>query len=300
MGTYAVTGAASGMGLAVTERLRARGDRVIGVDLRDVDVVADLSTSQGRAEAARRMLELAGGSLDGAVMAAGLGGIAGRDEKVLQVNYFGVVELLEAWRPALAEHGRAKVVVIGSNSTTLTPLVPRWVVSALLDGDGGRALAGLRPFGGQSSPFAYAASKIAVTRWARRTATLPGWAGAGIRLNVLAPGIVSTPLLDEQLAAGQKDAVEGLALPVGERGTPDLIARWVEFMLSDAADYVCGSVLFVDGGSDAWFRPDAWPRSTGPLGVLTYLRRAKGWRASASAYLPGAGERVSGADRSRR
>ncbi|WP_408898919.1 hypothetical protein ACJ5H2_07355 [Nocardioides sp. R1-1] len=73
MSTYAVTGSASGMGAAVAARLRADGHTVIGVDLREADVVADLSTAGGRRAAAAAVLDLSGGRLDGAVLAAGLG-----------------------------------------------------------------------------------------------------------------------------------------------------------------------------------------------------------------------------------
>ncbi|WP_433392411.1 SDR family oxidoreductase [Micromonospora sp. KLBMP9576] len=279
MGTYAVTGAASGMGRATAERLRGDGHTVVGVDLRDADVIADLATPAGRAAAASEVLQRVGGRLDGAVCAAGLGGIPGRDRVVQQVNFFGVVDLLEAWRPALASAGNSKVVVFGSNSTTLTPMVPESAVRALLARDPDKALRVVGRFRGRSAPFAYASSKMAVTRWARRSAVSPQWAGAGIRVNVLAPGIIATPLLEEQIARGEKDAVEGLAVPIGGRGEPKDVGEWVAFMLSPAADFLCGSVIFLDGGSDAWFRTDDWPASTGPAGVLRYLRRAKQWRA---------------------
>ncbi|GAB3139068.1 SDR family oxidoreductase [Micromonospora sonneratiae] len=278
MGTYAVTGAASGMGRATAERLRSDGHTVIGVDLRDVEVVADLSTPQGRTAAAAEVLDRAGGRLDGAVCAAGLGGVAGRDRAIQQVNYFGVVDLLESWRPALAAAGNSKAVVFGSNSVTLTPMVPERAVRALLDRDPEKALRAVGRFGKRSAPFAYASSKLAVTRWARRSAISPQWAGAGIRLNVLAPGIISTPLLEEQIAHGEKEAVEQLAVPIGGRGKPEDVGEWVEFLLSPAADFLCGSVIFLDGGSDAYFRTDDWPVSTGPAGLIRYLRRAKAWR----------------------
>jgi len=278
MGTYAVTGAASGMGLATTRRLRTEGHTVIGVDLRDVEVVADLSTRAGRHRAAAEVVERAGGRLDGAVMAAGLGGVAGRERLILEVNHLGVVELLEAWRPALAGAGGAQVVVIGSNSTTLTPMIPGKAVEALLAGEVDEAARRLARFRGRAATFAYATSKTAVTRWVRRTAVTSGWAGAGIRLNVLAPGVVSTPLLDEQLAGGERKAAEGLALPVGERGRPDDVAEVVTFLLlQPAARFFCGSVLFYDGGSDAWFRPDDWPTSGGLRQVVSYLRRSRAW-----------------------
>lgn len=278
MGTYAVTGAASGMGKATAERLRGDGHTVIGVDLRDVEVIADLSTPQGRVAAAADVLDRAGGRLDGAVCAAGLGGIPGRDRIIQQVNYFGVVDLLEAWRPALAAAGNSKVVVFGSNSVTLTPMVPERAVRALLDRNPDKALHAVRRFGKSSAHFAYASSKLAVTRWARRNAISPQWAGAGIRLNILAPGIIATPLLEEQIARGEKEAVEQLPVPIGGRGKPEDVGAWVVFMLSPAADFLCGSVIFFDGGSDAYFRTDDWPVSTGPAGLIRYQRRAKAWR----------------------
>ncbi|HNM85003.1 MAG TPA: NAD-dependent epimerase, partial [Mycobacterium sp.] len=79
MGTYAVTGSASGMGSQVAQKLRDAGHRVIGVDLRDADVAADLSTPEGRRTAAAEVLEAAGGRLDGAVLAAGVGPLPGAD-----------------------------------------------------------------------------------------------------------------------------------------------------------------------------------------------------------------------------
>ncbi|MFN3866360.1 MAG: SDR family oxidoreductase [Demequina sp.] len=280
MGTYVVTGAASGMGRATADRLRADGHEVIGVDLAGAEVSADLSTPGGRAACVAEVLDLCDGSLDGAVAAAGLGGVPGRDRLIMAVNMLGVCEVLEALQPALARAGSAKVVVVSSNSTTLTPLVPAALVRALLARDLDRAMRVLRIFGKRSAPFAYAGSKLAVARWVRRTAVRDDWAGAGIRLNAIAPGIVQTPLLDEQIAAGEKDAVEGLPVPVRRRGTAGEMAEWITFLLSPAADFLCGAVVFVDGGTDAYFRPDDWPASSGPAGVSNYLRRTRAWRAS--------------------
>src|SRR5690242_1545718 len=116
MGVYAVTGSASGMGYQAAQRLRAAGHTVIGVDLKDAMVVADLSTPAGRRSAADGVLAAAGGRLDGAILAAGIGPTPGADRPrlIFQINFFGVVDLLEAWRPALAETGDSKVVVVAS------------------------------------------------------------------------------------------------------------------------------------------------------------------------------------------
>jgi len=276
MGTYAVTGSASGMGHAVAERLRAAGHRVIGVDLRDADVVADLSTPEGRRAAVTQVLDAAGGTLAGAVLAAGLGPTPGADKPrlICQVNYLGVVALLQGWRPAFAAHDSAKVVVVSSNSTSTMPLVPNRTVRALLRGDVEKAIAPLRLFGKLAPSLAYGGSKIAVTRWLRRHAVTEQWAGAGIRLNAIAPGAIMTPLLEKQLATpAEAKAIQSFPVPVGGFGDPEQIADWIMLMLSDSAEFLCGSVVFVDGGSDAYFRSDDWPVRVSHAELPRYLWR---------------------------
>lgn len=276
MGTYAVTGSASGMGAAVAARLRERGHTVIGVDIKDADVIADLSTPSGRRGAAADVLAACSGTLDGAVMAAGLGPTKGAERAITEVNYFGVVEPLQAWRPALACAERAKVVVFASNSTTTVPAVPGRAIRALLAGDAEKALRAYRVFGRYGPPVAYAASKIALSRWVRRNAVTAQWAGAGIRLNALAPGAIMTPMLEEQLATpSEAKVVREFPIPIGGFGDAGQLADWVVFMLSDSADFLCGSVVFVDGGSDAYFRPDDWPRAVPARRLLSYLRRTR-------------------------
>jgi len=281
MGTYAITGSASGMGRETVQRLRDGGHTVIGVDIKDADIVADLSTPHGRNEAAERVLAASGNRLDGAVLAAGLGPSPAPDRvrQIAQVNYFGVVEPLLAWRGALAAAGRAKVVVVGSNSTTTIPAVPHRAVKALLAHDAGKALRSVRLFGPAAPAMMYGASKIAVSRWVRRHAVLPEWAGSGVRLNALAPGAIMTPLLQEQLSdPRQAKAVRSFPVPVGGFGDPGHMAEWMCFMLSDAADFLCGSVIFVDGGTDAYFRSDDWPKAVPTRHVFGYLRRVRRFR----------------------
>jgi NAD(P)-dependent dehydrogenase (short-subunit alcohol dehydrogenase family) len=276
MGTYAVTGSASGMGRAVVTKLIALGHTVITVDAHDADVVADLSTPAGRRAAADAVLARSAGSLDGAVLAAGLGPTPGAERLITEVNYFGVVDLLEAWRPVLAAADRAKVVVFSSNSTTTVPAVPSRAIDALLAGDADKACKAYRFFGRLAPPMAYAASKIAVSRWVRRHAVAPEWAGAGIRLNALAPGAIMTPMLERQLATpAEAKNVRRFPVPIGGFGDAGQLADWVVFMLSDSADFLCGSVVFVDGGSDAYFRADEWPRPVPARRLPSYLWRTR-------------------------
>lgn len=264
MGTYVVTGSASGMGKASADKLRAEGHTVIGIDLREADVVADLSSAAGRADAAAAVIAASGGKLDGAVFAAGLGPVPGRENLIAQVNFKGTTELLGALHDALAAAGNSKVVVIGSNSSTTIPGIPDAIVNAFLDDKLDTLPDLLAPFGEHASSFAYGGSKLALTRWVRRTAVQPEWAGSGIRLNVMAPGAILTPLLQSQLDGPGRAAIEAFPVPIGGFGDPEAIAAWIMFMLSSAADFLCGSIIVVDGGTEALFRADDWPVSMAP------------------------------------
>src|SRR6185312_13446458 len=112
-----------------------QGDRVIGVDRYDADVICDLATPAGRQAAIDEVTQACGGALDGLVTCAGLGGATGRAASMLvSVNYFGTVELLAGLRPALARGDEAAAVAISSNSTTVQPGWSPDLVDACLAG----------------------------------------------------------------------------------------------------------------------------------------------------------------------
>ncbi len=257
MGTFCITGSASGIGAATRTRLEAAGHGVIGVDLRDAEVEADLGGAEGRRHAVERVLDASGGRLDGLLVGAGVAPPFA-PEPMASINYFGSQVLLEGLREALAATGDAQAVAISSNSTTTVPDVPSGLVAAFLDGDeeGARTAASAA-----GDSHTYAASKTALAHWVRRHAPQASWAGAGIRLNAIAPGATMTPLLQSGLDDDTYGPlITGFPVPTGGFGDPDQIAAWIEFMLlSDAARFMCGSVVFVDGGTDALVRPDAWP-----------------------------------------
>lgn len=255
MRTIVLSGAASGIGAAVRSRLERDGCRVLGVDLRDAEVVADLSDAAGRERALAEVRALAGERLDGLVACAGIGPQFEPRSRILSVNYFGAIALLDGLRPLLACGEAPAAVAVSSNSATIAPGADGPLAAACLAGDEGEARRLAEETDGAT---AYAASKLALARWVRRQATRPEWAGAGIRLNAVAPGAVRTPLLEEGLEHPVFGAaIRGFPIPLGGRfGRPEQIAAAICVLLSSDASFCCGSVLFVDGGSDALLRAD--------------------------------------------
>ena len=102
----------------------------------------------------------------------------------------------------------------------------------------------------------YAASKQALTRWVRRTAVLSDWAGAGILLNGIAPGLVRTPMTIPMLETAEGRAILAKVTPraVREAGEPDDIAQLVAFLASPQNSYLVGQVPFCDGGTEVLLR----------------------------------------------
>jgi NAD(P)-dependent dehydrogenase (short-subunit alcohol dehydrogenase family) len=219
-------------------------------------VVADLSTPEGRRRAVEGATEQSGGELAGIVTCAGLAGLPGRAGSLLaSVNYFGTVDLLEGLRPLLGPGGSA--VAISSNSTTVQPAIPAELVELCLAGDEGGARVLADEVG---SMVTYPASKMAVAYWVRRHATSPEWAGAGLRLNAIAPGMIETPMVADMRDNPEVGPLLAmLPIPVGRTGRPDEIAALVELLLGPDGGFFCGSVLFCDGGSDALLRTNDWP-----------------------------------------
>jgi NAD(P)-dependent dehydrogenase (short-subunit alcohol dehydrogenase family) len=244
--TYAVTGAASGIGAATAASLRARGGRVIACDLTDGEVVADLATAQGRAALVEGVGRLCGGRLDGVVANAG----GGPAETMLALNFFGALATLEGLRPLLAMSDAPRALAVSSVSS-LGPVEAGIVEACLTLDEADAVAAGLRAQAeGEAGLRLYGSAKQALNRWCRRVAVGPAWAGAGIPLNVVAPGVVDTPAAAWILSTPEGRAEMDRLTPLGAArpASAEALAALAAWCVGPENSLMTGQVLFADGG----------------------------------------------------
>lgn len=228
-----VTGASGGLGSAVVERFVASGHHVIGVDLGQTphahsSVSADVSVEAQWV----RIVETAqdtGLPVSALINCAGTGtrtDLLSTQESewasVIGTNLTGTWLGMKTCYPLLSDYGHGSIVNVGSIYGQLPPPLPP------------------NP---PSSP-AYQASKAGVEALTRTAAS--EFASAGIRVNCVVPGLFHTGLtasLEES-----EYALRMRPVAAGRDGRPDEFAEAVHFLASDAASYISGTTLNVDGG----------------------------------------------------
>lgn len=251
--TFVVTGASSGIGEGVAVYLKEQGHRVIGVARTNTDILTDLATKAGRKDLIGKVSELAPDGIDGIVTSAGCGDPE-RPDLVTALNYFGTTEAIEGLYPLLRKPG-GRCVVITSVGQLQAGSATAELEKLCLAGDEDAAVGHARTM---APMHVYPASKHAVTMWARQTTVKPEWAGEGLAINIVAPGIVQTPMTertqqDPELAAKVR---KFSPRAVDEPTMPSDLAELIAFLLTFKTGHLLGQMIFLDGGSEAILRPD--------------------------------------------
>lgn len=253
--TALVTGAASGIGRSTADLLTERGYEVIRADLHDADIEADLTTVDGRQLLVDETTRLSGGGIDVVLAVAGL---AEMIPATVAVNYFGMVATLTGLRPLLVESSAPRAAGVASMAS-IHP-VDDELVAAMTRGDEQAALARAAELEGtDGDQLIYASTKKAFAQWVRRSAPTDEWAGEGIPLNAVAPGVIATPMTSELLSTdeGRAQVMEMVPMPLNGIAEAIVVARLLAWLVSEENTHLCGQVVFVDGGSDAVIRGDA-------------------------------------------
>jgi 2-hydroxycyclohexanecarboxyl-CoA dehydrogenase len=239
-----VTGAASGMGLAIGRHLAAGGDRVALLDLQGeatqdaaddlrregataIGVEADV-TDRSAVDAALEKVRAELGPIRIVVTAAGLDAFERFTEitpesweRVLAVNLTGTFHCVQAAVPDMLEAGWGRIVTISSSSAQ----------------------------SGAPRMAHYVAAKAGVIGLTRALAL--DLARHGITVNVIPPGMIDTPMLRRAAAGGDIGTLEktaARAVPIGRPGTPEEVAATCGFLCSDEAAFITGQVIGVNGG----------------------------------------------------
>ena len=240
-----VTGAASGIGASVCRFLAEQGVHIAAADQNEqglADLQAELGgkvrflgvTLDVRDEAAQQAfvarVESELGPITDVVPCAGLARSAPAEEMtadqwdlVLDINLRGTFLTCKSAAKVMLPRRRGSIVCIASITAK----------------------------GGQPGRANYAASKWGLVGLVKSLAS--EWGNRGIRVNAVAPNGVDTPMLNVGVPEHFRDDVMLDRTPLGRFARPEEIAQTIGFLLSDAASYVTGSILEVDGGLTSGF-----------------------------------------------
>lgn len=240
---FVVTGAASGIGNAVAERLLAAGAEVTSLDRNTptAAVTRHVEVDLANPRSIDAALEQLDGTFDGLLNVAGIPGTAPAD-LVLAVNTLAVRHLAEAFFERL--NPGCSVVIVSSTAGFGWPARLDTIRDLLATDtfEEGAAWFKANPQQGNAYNFSKEATTVYTMTMGLAVVEM------GLRINAVLPGPVETPILVDFEESMGKDNLDGIKELLGRHATPDDIASAVLFLASDEARWINGHALVVDGG----------------------------------------------------
>jgi NAD(P)-dependent dehydrogenase (short-subunit alcohol dehydrogenase family) len=245
-----VTGCASGIGEHVARHLADLGAEVVGLDVRrpalqleefhEVDLSDPASIDQAAATI--------GGRVDALFNVAGVSSGIGDPLRVVTINFLGTRQFTEALVPTMPPGSAiANVSSLAASEYRANAAVTAGLLDTVTMAEG------IEWCQRNPEPVAdgggYRLSKEAIVLYGM--ANVGALGAKGIRINCTAPGVTDTPILDQLRSAYGQEFLDSFQTPLGRVAGPDEQATVLVFLNSDAARYITGQVIWVDGGSIA-------------------------------------------------
>lgn len=258
---YVITGGTGGMGKATALRLGKKGALLLAdmseerlaataTELKEagIQTVEYMTADISNREAVKALAEKAAsmGELAGLVHTAGLSPTMADWKKIMEVNAVGTAYILDEFLKIAGPETAA--VCMSSMSAHMVPAPPElreMLKNPLAEGFMEKMEVATKGSTAASYPF----SKISVIEMVKDLAW--AWGEKGARLTSISPGTIDTQMGRAEKQQSQQMAVLLAHTPLRREGDADEIAKVVEFLLSDAASYITGTDILVDGGTIA-------------------------------------------------
>lgn len=195
------------------------------------------------------------GIITGIVQAAGVSPSQATPETILRVDLYGTAVILEEFGDVIAKGGSA-IVIASQSGHRLPALTPEQNTAlATTPADELLALPMLQPDQIKDSLHAYQVSKRGNSL--RVMAEAVRWGKRGARVNTISPGIVMTPLANDELTGPRGEGYRRMIdlSPIGRAGTPDEVGTVAALLMGGDGTFITGSDVLMDGGVTAsyWF-----------------------------------------------
>jgi NAD(P)-dependent dehydrogenase (short-subunit alcohol dehydrogenase family) len=244
-----VTGCASGIGAALVGQLSEMGADVVGLDLRPPAFALNEFHSVDLSDptSINAAVDAMSGQVDALFNVAGVSSGIGNPLLVVKINFLGTRHLTEALAPRMPSGGSIASVssLAASNYEANAAEVAGLLNTRTFD----EGVAWCAEHPDALADGGYRLSKEAIVLYGMKHAAALG--ARGIRINCTGPGVTETPILDQLRTKYGQDYLDSFPKPLGRVSNPDEQAAVLIFLNSQAAGFITGQVIWVDGGNIA-------------------------------------------------